>query len=1660
MSYAPGDVCFGSGCSGFPNCRLPIVPAQPTIEILPEAGGTFTARLTFEVTAPWNKDSTDQTSPNFHSNSQLDMIWFDTPAVCGGGAHVADCQYLSSDTTRCYLEKTGLSCAGAPYDFGTYAFRAQVCQGPGPCGFPFPPPCGKWVDRPNLAFKVSKAMLHCPEPPKQKCNTDPSASCPSCTVRGVGPGQGGPGINGAGGGGSGPGIDGSGGSGPRLGPGAHLRYAAGGAGGTGFPGTASWRVTLGRYWSHDYAERIVVDPDPGHVWLITRWATFREFNDADGDGLYEHSGVSPSDEYRQLSHTAAGWELRDLDGTVDRFDTAGLWTRRTDRNGNAKVATYGAGGLSRVDFPDGRHEDFSYAASGKLASITEVGVDGTSSHLWTYTWAGDDLVRVDRPDGTAVAFSYEDPRHPGYVTRLELVGTDASHRLDSAWQYDDVGNVVATWAGDATAGVNGPEPGPAAVDLYTFSFDNPIQPTEATVVDPLGQPAVYQLGRDPRSPNIKVLAMSGSCPSCGTGPSAVFDFADVLNPMRPTGIVDGKGHRTELTYDAFGQVTRRLEAVDDPALTRETDWVYGLAGFPAFPTEIRRDAPAAPGGRVETLTYDPTTGDLLERTLSGAEATQPGGAFSLTTSFAYNAAGRVTATNPPGYTTDDQTTFTYDPARGDLLPLSRTDPLVGTTTFGLDAFNRRVTSADPNGLVTETTFDALDRVTRVVRRDPVTGTELVTENLYDVFGDLAQTTLPAGNVLAYTHDATGRLVGVARQSDATTPGERTLFTLDAAGDRVREDLERWDAGTAAWVTDRSTVYERSTRCHVDRVIEAPGTPEESVTELGYDCNGNLESTWDADHPSTASPPTQTVVYDALDRQISITQPWGGAGGGSAVTTYGYDVEDHLTRVTDAEGNTTTYTYSDRDLLTAEVSPVSGTTTSAYNEHGELVSRVDARGVETTRTVDPLDRVTAVDVLTGGVADPALHTAYTYDDAAVPFSKGRLTRMERPAAAIDYRYDRFGRVLQDGALGFAYDANGNRTEVTYPGGVSALYGYDFADRPTSLDLVVGAAAPRPVVTSVSYLAGGPLTHADLGNGLAEARTYDGRYAPAAIAVPGLLDWTYATDPVGNILSITGSSGGVTLAAQLAYQDVQYFLTSASGPWGSRGWTYDRIGNRTSEATDVTATYGYGVSAGGGHTPRLETLTVTAGPADAPSLAFSYDAAGDETAILQTRADADASTALTSLLAYNGEGRLSRLSTDRGVATTDLLYDGRGFLAQSLRTLAGSTDFQRARPTYGSEGLLYSVQRDERTTTGATGSDDLGTTTPGTTSTTSETTHLLYFAGRPVAQLELPAGGTAQLLWLTTDHLGSPILATDEAGSLVWAGLIAPFGDRVDLAPGAPTGGDTDANAPPPPPPDGGGTPPPPVDDGRQGSPAPPAPAPPGPLDDGRGSTVFSLGGRSITGSPGDRIFLRYPGQWVDGSFGAGAVPGGVVYNVHRWLEPQTGRYTRPDPLGLREGESLYPYAEGDPLRFSDPFGLKPCSCNDRCPGGEWASLAGGGSYAGIYGRAVSAGLVWCKSRPSVHLWYRSECLILGLIGGIGAGVEVNQSYAPTFCGCNFNDVLGVSNQLLVSVGPFSGAIGKCEQSSAGRRFTFALSLAKSIGGGAAWLRCRVKRIFAP
>ena len=51
--------------------------------------------------------------------------------------------------------------------------------------------------------------------------------------------------------------------------------------------------------------------------------------------------------------------------------------------------------------------------------------------------------------------------------------------------------------------------------------------------------------------------------------------------------------------------------------------------------------------------------------------------------------------------------------------------------------------------------------------------------------------------------------------------------------------------------------------------------------------------------------------------------------------------------------------------------------------------------------------------------------------------------------------------------------------------------------------------------------------------------------------------------------------------------------------------------------------------------------------------------------------------------------------------------------------------------------------------------------------------------------------------------------------------------------------------------------------------------------------------------------------------------GLHYNLFRYYEPEVGRFTTQDPIGLRGGLNLYQYAP-NPLMWVDPLGLMSCS----------------------------------------------------------------------------------------------------------------------------------------
>jgi hypothetical protein len=177
----------------------------------------------------------------------------------------------------------------------------------------------------------------------------------------------------------------------------------------------------------------------------------------------------------------------------------------------------------------------------------------------------------------------------------------------------------------------------------------------------------------------------------------------------------------------------------------------------------------------------------------------------------------------------------------------------------------------------------------------------------------------------------------------------------------------------------------------------------------------------------------------------------------------------------------------------------------------------------------------------------------------------------------------------------WQANGRRTKIEYPGEVSATYGFDFADRETSLS-VMTSGGTEDVVTAATYLPSGPLSSLALGSGSVESRFFDGRYAPTAIGISGDpmgvgdRTWAYTTDRVGNILAIVETAGGAcggTLVLENQTVTTTQVFTSCADLQSGNGFAVESPGDVLFEALGkIILTDGFSVGSGA----RFEAATL--------------------------------------------------------------------------------------------------------------------------------------------------------------------------------------------------------------------------------------------------------------------------------------------------------------------------------------------------------------------------------------------------------------------------------------------------------------------------------------
>jgi RHS repeat-associated protein len=220
---------------------------------------------------------------------------------------------------------------------------------------------------------------------------------------------------------------------------------------------------------------------------------------------------------------------------------------------------------------------------------------------------------------------------------------------------------------------------------------------------------------------------------------------------------------------------------------------------------------------------------------------------------------------------------------------------------------------------------------------------------------------------------------------------------------------------------------------------------------------------------------------------------------------------------------------------------------------------------------------------------------------------------------------------------------------------------------------------------------------------------------------------------DLTNITGIVDGLAAAnnESLGYTDAAR-LSSASGAYGTRSWTYDSNGNRTSEtANGVVDTYYYVTNSN-----RLSNIARNA----TATRIFTYDLAGN---VIQDLRGANAYN-----YAVNNAGRIRQMSLNTGaVQVANYTYDG----FQKLRVKTLTSPAQTTHYVWDTFGHVIAE-------------------TSG-----SFTREYIWLGDTPLAINE-----GATLSYVHPDHLDRPIAMTTSGGPAVaWSAKYDPFGNVVTI-----------------------------------------------------------------------------------------------------------------------------------------------------------------------------------------------------------------------------------------------------------------------------------------
>ena len=881
---------------------------------------------------------------------------------------------------------------------------------------------------------------------------------------------------------------------------------------------------------------------------------------------------------------------------------------------------------------------------------------------------------------------------------------------------------------------------------------------------------------------------------------------------------DFKGNKTFFSYDSNGY----LNKVQDPRGAQTTFNRLALTGNTSsiqFPVTAPSPTPT-----MQYAYQDSATGYYLSSVTNER---------NYATSYQRDSSQRLTRVDYPDgafetwtynsfnqaltqqKTTGGTWTYTYD-TRGNMTTAKT--PYNETTTYGYDANDRASTVQDARNNTTNLTYDARGRLTQLRHPAP----DLTTKRWqYNTDNTLQYEENELGQRINYTYDDYKRVRTVANHLGHTAQIEYFApaggSTYSHTSGAVRKTISPLGVVTGQTFDDNFRVLSRI-EGEQDAVLAA-------TTSFQYDGNGNVTKVTDPRGKVTDN------TYDPRNRILDSTKY-------AQITRSEYDAAGNVTKIKRPDNTEQLRTYDSMNRVLTDKDPLLQTTTYTYWPSGLVKTVMDPKNQTTQLDYDLLGRKIKSTFPNGDYQE------WTYDPVG-----NVLSRQAVNAAVQSYVYDNRNRPTSmswSNGVDFAtygYDVAGRLTSANNPNSNVTL-AYDAAGRLTNdMQNVTGFGSYDVQYT---YDSDGRLTRTVIPSAHDASQSYDARgrlwkiYDPYR---PDMLEYTY--DAASNVTQRKNYLNNSTLDFprddfnRPSSREVKFGASTIS----SETYGYDLMNRMlTVDRTEDSKRDGFGYDLSGQLTSAQYGLVGGINPQR--SVSYTLDPAGNRTSVV----DAGVTKSYT-------PNNLNHYSTGHSQPVSN----------GTAHEISGYSSLTY---TYLNDERLVSVTGNGNTY--ALAYDALGRTVKRTIN--GATTYYFYQGAKPI--IERGATVATNIYGLGVDEIAIRFLPTDvhyfyqdRLGSVTHVGNLSGSvaeSYRYDAF-GAPT--------------------------------------------------IFNGAGGQIGSSAIGNRFMFTGREWAPASLGF------YEYRA-RAYNPTLGRFMSEDPIGFSAGDTnLFRYCAGDPVNRSDPSGLQ-------------------------------------------------------------------------------------------------------------------------------------------